>query len=171
MQDPASREECESLLLEIPENRALKRVDPAAFQEKVDLAWEVYGPGGQELLDKERARKERVRTHGRRINAEVELAGTHVPERQVVIRKVQVYEGMEVKFAREPSNVHDSNAIKVFTKKGAFFGFGRGTFLGYVPRDMAARMAPRMDRGIPFEGKVVATDDMRIWFRVTQLSG
>lgn len=39
---------------------------------------------------------------------------------------------------REPSNVYDSNAIKVLAE---------GVFLGYVPKNIAAEVAPMLDAG------------------------
>jgi hypothetical protein len=44
---------------------------------------------------------------------------------------------------REPDNPHDPNAIKVM--------IARVVFLGYVPREIAAELAPLMDGGTQFD--------------------
>lgn len=48
---------------------------------------------------------------------------------------------------REPSNQHDPNAIRV-----ALFG---EFFMGYVPKDIAAHLAPLMDAGRVFDAEYV----------------
>ena len=48
---------------------------------------------------------------------------------------------------REPDNQHDSNAIRV-----ALFG---EFFMGYIPKDVAAQLAPLMDSGRLFDAEFV----------------
>jgi hypothetical protein len=48
---------------------------------------------------------------------------------------------------REPENPHDPNAIRV-----ALFG---EFFLGYIPKDVAAHLAPLMDAGRVFDAEYV----------------
>ena len=48
---------------------------------------------------------------------------------------------------REPDNQHDSNAIRV-----ALFG---EFFMGYIPKDIAAHLAPLMDAGRVFDAEYV----------------
>ena len=48
---------------------------------------------------------------------------------------------------REPENPHDPNAIRV-----ALFG---EFFLGYIPKDVAAQLAPLMDAGRVFDAEYV----------------
>lgn len=179
MANPTSRQECEELLLSLKLNRDLKRRSPKAFREKVDLAWQMAQEG--DLMPKPMEaqppspKNERARTHGRPINARVTLMGTHLPERQAALRRQPVRVGEEVAFAREPSNPHDHNAVRVLTKKRSLFGLGPARFLGYIPREMAERMAPRMDRGVRFEGALEHVwypdhyDDVNIELRVRQL--
>lgn len=63
---------------------------------------------------------------------------------------------------REPENEHDENAIAVFINEGRW----KGTHIGYVKRETASALAPRMDSGIeisecwlleigPREGKAI----------------
>ena len=49
---------------------------------------------------------------------------------------------MELLLFRNPDNVHDSNAIEVHAPT-----LGRRAMLGHVPKDLAAKLAPSMDRG------------------------
>lgn len=54
------------------------------------------------------------------------------------IRKLQDRLPIGVWLQREKSNSHDPNAIKVM---------GEGRHIGYLSRQVAAEIAPRMDRG------------------------
>jgi len=45
---------------------------------------------------------------------------------------------------REPTNPYDGNAIKVLAREDVFDKF---TFIGYIGREYAARIAPWMDSG------------------------
>ncbi len=47
-----------------------------------------------------------------------------------------------VLLVRNPENEHDENAIEVHVPS-----LGRRSMIGHVPRDLAARFAPTMDRG------------------------
>lgn len=56
-----------------------------------------------------------------------------------------------VTLRREPTNEHDENAIEVLVP-----GLGRGkSMIGYIPRDLAARLAPSIDRGDEWSAKVL----------------
>lgn len=46
MTNPTSRQECEELLASLAPNQKLKRKDPEAFRERVDLAWHMAQEGG-----------------------------------------------------------------------------------------------------------------------------
>lgn len=48
-----------------------------------------------------------------------------------------------VEFRREPDNIHDSNAIAVYSAEDPRKGF----HLGYVPREVAEVFAPKIDDG------------------------
>ena len=54
---------------------------------------------------------------------------------------------------RERSNPHDSNAIRLLSITG--------TPVGYVERDIAARVAPWMDEGLTVFAKVIREANMR----------
>ncbi len=65
--------------------------------------------------------------------------------RQNVIRSLGI--GDVVQLAREPRNKHDANAIRVLDRRGRQFG--------YVARDLAADLAPKMDAGQPHPATVL----------------
>lgn len=52
------------------------------------------------------------------------------------------FPGLPVILVREPDNQYDANAIEVHVP-----ALGRRQFVGHIPRDLAARWAPRMDGG------------------------
>jgi len=55
-------------------------------------------------------------------------------------------EPIPVRLIRNPENEYDENAIEVHVPV-----LGRyGTMIGHVPRELAARLAPRMDGGMEF---------------------
>jgi hypothetical protein len=56
--------------------------------------------------------------------------------------------GATLRLRRDPTNEHDSNAIAVDAADG------RGQ-LGWVPRQIAAEIAPEMDAGLPFSAVVL----------------
>ena len=95
------------------------------------------------------------------INAQIDVMGTHLPERQQTLRRMRLPVGQRVFYIREPNNAFDTNAVKVMTHAPKFLGlFGSGfAFLGYVPKEMAVRMAHRMDRGVQFDGAIE-----RVWY-------
>ena len=70
---------------------------------------------------------------------ETSLAGVTFENRQVLVESV--VEGEPVKLIREPSNIHDLNAIKVVLFEDKF---GRND-LGYINRDVANQIAPLLD--------------------------
>ena len=55
--------------------------------------------------------------------------------------------GMSVVLRREPGNAHDPNAVELLDEAGRK--------LGYVPRALAARLAPRLDAARPVAARVV----------------
>jgi hypothetical protein len=61
-------------------------------------------------------------------------------------------EPIPVRLIRNPENEHDENAVEVHVPI-----LGRhGTMIGHVPRELAARLAPRMDEGIAFSVAIKA---------------
>jgi hypothetical protein len=55
--------------------------------------------------------------------------------------------GRALVLRRDAGNIHDANAIAVATEDGAL--------LGYVPRELAAELAPELDAGRPWSAAVL----------------
>lgn len=81
------------------------------------------------VIVKADALRTKVRGTSRRQNALEKLAGVNPAE-------------ISVKLKREPRNVHDRNAIAVY----AALRDNRVFFIGYLPRAVAAVLAPLMDK-------------------------
>ena len=76
---------------------------------------------------------------------ETKVAGVTFEGRQAVVASLQYGEAVVLK--REPSNRYDANAIRVERVDGAQ--------IGYLPKELAARIAPVMDAcGEPLHGTV-----------------
>ena len=76
---------------------------------------------------------------------ETKVAGVTFEGRQRVVASLQV--GEPVVLTREPENRYDANAIRVERVDGAQ--------IGYIPREIAGRIAPFMDEdGEPLHGTV-----------------
>lgn len=74
----------------------------------------------------------------RQVNKSFTLMGSSfLPGAGAAIDKLRPNQGLSLK--REPDNEHDKNAIKVWWGNRA---------LGYVPRQLAAEIAPLMDAGV-----------------------
>ena len=74
------------------------------------------------------------------------IAGVQFDGRQSVIAFCQ--NGDPVTLRREPKNAHDANAIAVDTTHGD---------IGYIPRALAANLAPRLDAGeVVQDAKIIA---------------
>lgn len=56
-----------------------------------------------------------------------------------------IFSEIRVRLVRDPENAYDPNAIRVYAD---------GSFIGHVPRDTAARLAPQMDSFVDFEAFV-----------------
>jgi hypothetical protein len=63
------------------------------------------------------------------------VAGVTFDDRPKVVARLMV--GEQLILRREPRNLYDKNAVAVLTMAGAP--------IGYIPRDVAARLAPVMD--------------------------
>lgn len=73
------------------------------------------------------------------------IAGvTHENRQENILR---LYEGQQLQLLREPTNPYDSNAIAVI---------GSGRQIGYIPRNIALRLAPKLDSG--YEAKIQITN-------------
>jgi len=58
--------------------------------------------------------------------------------------------GTKARLKRQPKNRHDSNAIEVYVARKK---------IGYLPRNLAFRLAKNLDRGAPYEASVVSIGD------------
>lgn len=58
-------------------------------------------------------------------------------------------EPLTVELRRNPDNGHDANAVEIHVPV-----LGELAMIGHVPRDTAAKLAPRMDEGVAFEAWV-----------------
>lgn len=63
--------------------------------------------------------------------------------RQAILARCQ--EGDYIELRRQPKNKYDKNAIGVFTELGQ---------IGHVSRELAKGLAPIMNRGVTFEGRI-----------------
>jgi len=74
------------------------------------------------------------------------IAGVTFGNRQAALSNLEKYEAgnVNVTLEREADNAHDSNAIKVNVSVGS----GAAYHLGYIPKDLAAMLAPLLDKGI-----------------------
>ena len=103
-------------------NRINKKINnlSAAFRR----AWQIVK--GRELISK--------------------VSGITFGTRQRALRKLEKYSAgmINVAFEREANNAYDVNAIKVMVHVGS----GDKYHLGFLPKDLAALLAPIMDKGI-----------------------
>ena len=74
------------------------------------------------------------------------VAGVTFNNRQAALRKLGQYDAAAVNVAleREAGNAHDPNAVKV----NVSVADGRAYHLGYIPKDLAAVLAPLLDKGM-----------------------
>ena len=74
------------------------------------------------------------------------IAGVTFGNRQAALRKLEQYEAtaVNVTLEREAGNEYDPNAVKVNVSVGS----GAAYHLGYIPKDLAAILAPLLDKGI-----------------------
>jgi hypothetical protein len=77
----------------------------------------------------------------------VRLSGVSYNNAQDHIRTFAKFDIRWFAMVREPDNPHDPNAIRV-----ALFG---EFFMGYIPKDIAAHLAPLMDAGRVFDAEYV----------------
>lgn len=82
-------------------------------------------------------------------NIMITLAGVTAENRQEVIHELVINSGIpDFMLIREPNNPYDPNAIRVDV-----WGFEMA--VGFVPRRVAQRLAPLMDAGALYDGKLV----------------
>ena len=76
---------------------------------------------------------------------ETKVAGVTYGNRQKAIQHLAQYapESISIRLEREPGNEHDRNAVAVYAAVE-----GRGAYqMGYLPRSLAAFIAPLLDAG------------------------
>lgn len=61
----------------------------------------------------------------------------------------KIISGRRVILKREPHNPYDANAVKVYV-------FGLEDYIGYIPKEIAGRLAPILDRGSRYESYVLS---------------
>jgi hypothetical protein len=77
----------------------------------------------------------------------IKLSGVTFEGRQSILP--QLKENSMVELVRDSKNPYDRNAIKVVTEFN-----NREVQIGWIPRDWAAVLAPEMDAGIYWTGKI-----------------
>lgn len=82
----------------------------------------------------------------------VNLAGVTYRDAQQNIKTFGCKDIGSFALLREPENAYDSNAIRVEIA---------GFFLGYIPKDVAKRLAPLMDEGREFLALFVRRNESR----------
>ena len=88
---------------------------------------------------------------------EVHIAGTsHIDNMDLLEPKL--FQGVEVRFFREPNNKYDSKAIVVKDKDG--------NKLGYIPRDKNEILSRLMDAGKLLYGKVKCKEKIGDWVKI-----
>lgn len=106
---------------------------------------------------------------GRKLYANV--AGVSYNNRKAVLAQVATALAdkaeMHTRFEREPNNEYDKNAVKVMVYFGAIENT-KPVQLGYVPADIAKKIAPILDKGIEIKPHIYGTNNwtakMVIWF-------
>jgi hypothetical protein len=104
---------------------------------------------GYQVLDRESGRylardAPELRALGLRV-AGVAGAGAHHAD---ALDSDAVAPGRPLELRRDPDNPHDPNAIRVHPDDG-------GDQLGWVPRELAAELAPELDAGRPWSAVVL----------------
>lgn len=79
------------------------------------------------------------------LQASTKVSGTQYYDAEKLYSSKKIKNGEDVKIQREPGNSYDRNAIQVLSNSGSM--------IGYIPKNFAAVLAPKMDAGI----KVSAT--------------
>jgi len=80
------------------------------------------------------------------LQASTKIAGTQYYEAEKLYSSKKIKYGEAVKVQREPSNSYDKNAIKVLSNSGSM--------LGYIPKNFAAVLAPKMDSGLKVSANI-----------------
>lgn len=94
------------------------------------------------------------KTHSTNLKSimETKLAGVSYGNRQEVIGQMSIKD--KIHLLREAGNVYDRNAVAVCLTK-------TGKHIGYLPRQIAADLAPRLDKGEIFPVEIKSISDGR----------
>jgi hypothetical protein len=84
-----------------------------------------------------------------RFAGHVEVRGGHYHQMWEAKVDQHLEEGAWLKLMRQPDNIHDANAIAVFTKDGKYI-------LGHIAKEQAERLAPFMDIGVKMALRVLS---------------
>jgi hypothetical protein len=82
------------------------------------------------------------------------IEGTGFNGRAAII-SMFVHAGMDAYLVREPGNAYDCNAIAVYIKTSFLF-LPLTLHIGYVDRNRASVMAPKMDSGVEYDAYVLS---------------
>jgi hypothetical protein len=82
---------------------------------------------------------------------ELEVVGMNYRVTPGTLMKIKRETPLRCVLEREPANVHDENAIKVVITQRPWAHEGEGLHIGYISRQVATVLAPKMDAGkFPF---------------------
>ena len=104
--------------------------------------YQLVDPGDGRFLGRE---DPELAARGLRVTG-VAGAGRHHPE---ALEREDVGPGRTLGLRRDPENAHDPNAIAVHAVRGGA-GEPAGEQIGWVPRELAAELAPELDAGQPW---------------------
>ena len=74
---------------------------------------------------------------------EISVVGLSYRATPATLEKIAMATPLKAKLQREPTNAHDENAIMVVLTEKPWPNF----HIGYVPREVAKELAPKMDSG------------------------
>jgi len=82
------------------------------------------------------------REYGEQKTMQFSVAGMAYHVTPAIIERLKDEVPIPCRFQREPENQHDENAIQIHLDR-----WRPGLMIGYVPRDVAAKLAPLLDFG------------------------
>ncbi|MFD1739565.1 HIRAN domain-containing protein [Bacillus salitolerans] len=99
-----------------------------------------------------------LKTKGVRLYSKETLAGISFEGRPETIRNLHLTDPIVLK--RDPQNVHDRNAIGVYTSTG--------NSIGWIPREVAVFLSPEVDNGLTISSKLteVRCDDYSMFVEI-----
>lgn len=88
-----------------------------------------------------------------------DLAGANFRPSSAQGRTLGLKPGDHAFLERDPDNQYDDNAVRVLTE-------GDRDFIGFVPREMAATIAPLLDVGYLYGCSVISSGNLKPTFEV-----